>query len=301
LKILVAGGSGFIGRALVGFLHRRSHEVWILTRRPPNNPYTIQWDGESTAGWGDRVAEMDAVVNLTGHSLEHWPWTKLQKQRFRDSRVLPGRALVSAIRASARRPRVFLQISGINYYGLRGKSAADESTPAAGDYLARLTVAWEEATRPVEDLGLRRVIARSAVVLDSSGGMFPLMSRATRFFLGGPLGDGGQAVPWIHLADELGALSYLLENERASGPFNLIAPQQTSNAEFMHAVAKAMHRPYWIHAPTFFLGALLGEMSDLVLEGRYSQPRRLLDLGYQFQFPILAEAVGDIVTRALDN
>jgi uncharacterized protein len=157
--------------------------------------------------------EMDAVVNLTGFGLEHWPWTKRQKQKFLESRLIPGRALVSAIQAASRRPKVFLQISGINHYGLRGEGIADESTPAADDYLAQLTVQWEAATQPVEDLGVRRVAARSAVILARRGGLFPLMALPVRLFFGGKLGDGSQAMPWIHLADEIRAMKYLLESE----------------------------------------------------------------------------------------
>jgi uncharacterized protein len=294
MKTLVAGGSGFIGTALVRFLRAAGEEAWILTRRVPKNEYEIHWDGSSVAGWSERVAEMDAVVNLTGYGLEHWPWTKSRKKRFHDSRVLPGHALVSAIRASARRPRVFLQFSGINRYGLSGDSIADETTPAADDFLARLTVDWESATEPLEDLGVRRVIVRNAVVLDSNGGMFPLMSRPIRFMLGGPLGNGRQAVPWIHLADQVQASYFLLRNEAAAGPFNLIAPNPTSNAEFMHAIAKVIHRPYWFRTPAILLRAALGEMSDMVLQGRSAKPKRLLELGYRFLYPDIKAAVENL-------
>ncbi len=193
----------------------------------------IHWDGKTQAGWAEHISDMDAVVNVTGFGLEHWPWTKSQKQHFLDSRIFPGRALVSAIRNSQHRPRVFLQISGINYYGAQGDAIADEGTPAADDYLAELAVQWEAATQPVEELGVRRVIARSAVVLDSHGGLFPLMALPVRLFIGGPLGSGKQAVPWIHLADQTGALSFLLLNENLSGAFNLISPTPTSNEKFM--------------------------------------------------------------------
>ena len=241
------------------------------------------------------INEMDAVVNLTGFGLEHWPWTKRQKQKFVDSRVLPGLALVSAIQNAARRPRVFLQTSGINRYGLRGEGIADESTPPADDFLAQLTVQWEDATKSVEELGVRRVIARNAVVLARKDGLFPLMALAPRLFFGGKFGDGKQAMPWIHLADQTNAMRFLLENENARGPFNLISPEPTSNAEFMRAVAKALHRPYWFHVPKFLLRLVLGEMSVLLTEGRYSQPKRLIELGFQFQFGKLEDAMEDLL------
>ncbi len=297
MKVLIAGGSGFIGSALAKSLRADGHEVWILTRQTSARPNEIQWDGQTTNGWGTRVGEMDAVVNLTGFGLDHWPWTRRQKQRFHDSRVLPGLALASAIKESTRRPGVFLQISGINHYGLRG-GVADESTPPAGDYLAQLTVQWEAATRLVEELGVRRVVARTAVVLDARGGLFPRMALPVRLFAGGPLGDGKQAVPWIHLADQVGALRFLLEDQNACGAYNLVAPEATSNADFMRGIAKALHRPYWFRTPAFLMRAALGGMSVLILEGRHAQPKRLLEAGYPFQYPALEKALENLFRGA---
>ncbi len=294
MKVLIAGGSGFIGSALTKSLQAGGHDVWILTRRPTVHPNEIQWDGRTTNGWGARVGEMDALVNLTGFGLEHWPWTRKQKQRFHDSRVVPGLALVSAIKESNQRPSAFLQISGINYYGLCGDTA-DESTSPADDYLAQLTVQWEAATQLVEELGVRRVIARTSVVLSAHGGLFPLMALPVRLFFGGPLGDGKQAVPWIHLADQIGALRFLLENQNACGVYNLIVPEPTSNAGFMRGIAKALHRPYWFPTPAFMMRAVLRDMSVLILDGRYARPKRLLEAGYQFQYPTLESALENLI------
>ena len=294
MKVLIAGGSGFLGSALAKSLTSDKHEVIVLTRRIPSGAGQIQWDGKTTNGWGHIVNEVDAVVNLTGFGLEHWPWTNRQKQRFVDSRVLPGLALVSAIKDASHRPRVFLQTSGINRYGLRGEGIADESTPAAEDFLAQLTVKWEAATQPVEELGIRRIVTRNAVVLASGKGLFPLMALPARIFFGGKFGDGNQAMPWIHVADQTGAIRFLLENENARGVYNLIAPTQSSNADFMRSVAKTLHRPYWFHIPAFLLKLGLGEMSVMLTEGRYSQPKRLLELGYKFQFGNLDDALKDL-------
>lgn len=299
MKVLIAGGSGFLGSALRDSLIKASHEVLILTRRAPENHYEIHWDGKTTDGWGYIINEIDAVVNLTGHGLEHWPWTKRQKQKFEDSRVIPGRALVSAIQNARRRPRLFLQTSGINRYGLRGEGIADEATPPGSDFLAQLTVPWEETTKPVEELGIRRVIARNAVVLARKGGLFPLMTLAPRLFFGGMFADGKQAMPWIHIVDQTNAMRFLLENENASGPFNLIAPQPTSSAEFMRAITRALRRPYWFHVPKLLLRLVLGEMSVLLTEGHYSRPKRLIELGFPFQFGSLETAMEDLLVRKL--
>jgi uncharacterized protein (TIGR01777 family) len=298
LRVLIAGGTGFLGSALRRALVAAGHEVQVLTRRQPASGDEIRWDGVSSEGWMPALEGSDAVVNVAGYGLEHWPWTSRQKKRFIDSRVQPGKALVAAIAAARHKPAAFVQISGINYYGARGEGVADESAPPAEDFLAQLTVQWEEATRPVEQHGVRRAVARSAVVLDSRGGLFPLMALPVRLWAGGPLGDGKQAVPWIHIRDEIEALEFLLENGQARGAFNLIAPEPTSNAEFMRAVARATKRPYWLPAPAFALRAVLGEMSTLVLGGRFSTPRRLLELGFRFQYPTIDAALGNLLRGA---
>lgn len=297
MKIMIAGGAGFIGVALGNLLTQERHQVYVLTRQTPKHASQVHWDGKTTEGWGELMNEMDAVVNLTGFGLEHWPWTRRQKEKFLTSRVLPGLALVSAIEAASRRPKVFLQISGINRYGLRGEGLADESTPAADDFLAQLTVKWEAATERVEMMGVRRIVARSAVVIAKKGGLYPLMTLPVRLFFGGKLADGSQAMPWIHLADAIGAMKFLLEDENTRGAYNLIAPTPTSNSEFMCAIARTLHRPFWFHVPKFLLKLVLGEMSVLITEGRYSQPRRLLEEGFKFSFPIIEKALENIYSK----
>lgn len=297
MKIIIAGGSGFIGTALANRLRQTSHEVYILTRRTSKHAHQIHWDGRTTAGWEHRMNEMDAVVNLTGHGLEHWPWTRRQKQKFIDSRVDPGNALLAAIEAASPRPKVFLQMSGINHYGLGGEGVADESTPAADDFQAQLTVRWESATQPVEEFGVRRVVTRSSVVLARRGGLFPLMALPVRLFFGGKFGTGLHAVPWIHLIDAIRAMQYLLEKENAHGPYNLIAPSLTSNQEFMRTIARVLHRPFWFHIPKFLFGLVLGEMSVTITEGRYSRPKRLLEEGFEFRYPDLDAAITNIFSK----
>ena len=297
MKVLIAGGSGFLGKALTNSLRRDNHEVITLTRRASRSSDQIQWDGKTTDGWGHIVNEVGAVVHLTGFGLEHWPWTQKLKQRFVDSRVLPGLALVSAIERASRRPKVFLQSSGVNRYGLRGVGIADETTPPGDDFLAQMTVPWETVTERLENLGVRRVVTRNAVVLDKNGGLLTLIALPVRLFFGGKFGNGKQALPWIHLVDYVNAVRFLLENENAQGPYNLISPTPTSNADFMRAVAKALRRPYWFHIPAFLLKLPLGEMSVLLTEGRYSQPKRLIELGFQFQFGELENAMEDLLVR----
>jgi uncharacterized protein len=291
MKVLIAGGRGFIGTALRRHLGEAGHEAWILTRRRSAHGHALHWDGRSEEGWTEQLERVDAVVNLTGYGLEHWPWSEARKRRFLESRVIPGQALTNGIRHAVHRPRVFVQISGINYYGTSDSTVADESCPAGSDFLAGLTVAWEAATESVESMGVRRVVARNAVVLDSRGGLFPLMALSARLFAGGPIGAGTQVVPWIHLRDLVRALQFLLEHDEAKGVFNLVAPAITTNEQFMRATAAALRRPYWLRMPAFLLRALLGEMSMLVVDGGPSVPRKLLELGFRFEFPTIEESL----------
>ncbi|MCC6300760.1 MAG: TIGR01777 family protein [Anaerolineales bacterium] len=295
MNVLIAGGAGFLGSAVARDLTACGHKVFILTRRKPRTPNQIRWDGFTTSGWSHIVNEADAAINLTGFSTAHFPWTNARKRQFVDSRVVPGRALVSALGSAVRRPRVFLQASGINHYGLRGDSLADESTPPADDFLAQLTVQWEDSTRPLEELGVRRVVMRTAVVLDERGGLFPLMALPARLYFGGRMGSGSQAFPWIHIEDFLGAIRFFLENEDVRGPFNLIAPEPTSNEEFMREVCNCLSRPYWFHLPESFLRMILGEMSVLLVDGRFAQPKRLLESGFDFKFGKLKDALSDLI------
>src|SRR4030095_5512029 len=242
------------------------------------------------------LPEMDAVIHVTGYGLEHWPWTQRQKQRFVDSRVVPGLVLAEALEKTSPRPGIFIQTSGINRYGLRGEEIADEFTSPSEDFLGQMTVKMEDATQSIEALGVRRVITRNAIVLAKRGGQFPLMALPVRLFFGGKFGDGKNSVNWIHLDDYTNAVRFLLENESARGPFNLVAPALTSGENFMRTVAQTLRRPFWFHLPKWLLRIPLGDMSVVLTEGRYVQPKRLLDLGFQFQYENLEAALENLLT-----
>ncbi|HLA87351.1 MAG TPA: TIGR01777 family oxidoreductase [Anaerolineales bacterium] len=296
MNIMIAGGSGFLGRALTKSFLADGHQVFILTRSSGKmkDVHAVLWDAKTTNGWGHLVNEMDVIIHLAGKTLNSWPWTAATKRAFHDSRILPGLALAEAIRKATRRPGIFIQQSGINHYGLDG-NLADESTPPADDFLAQLTVKWEAATKSIEELGVRRAVVRSAVVLAKDGGLLSLMALPIKLFVGGPLGDGKHAMSWIHIRDWIGGVRYLIEHESARGVYNLIAPTPTSNAEFNRVLAIVVHRPYWFPTPAFLLRTLLGEMSVLILAGRFAQPKRLTESGYRFQFPGSHEALADLL------
>jgi uncharacterized protein (TIGR01777 family) len=295
MNIMIAGGSGFLGNALTKSFLADGHKVFILTRSASvtSDAQALKWDEKTTHGWGHLVNEMDVIIHLAGKTLASWPWTVATKQDFHDSRVLPGLALGQAILEADHRPGIFVQQSGINHYGLHG-DVADESTPPGDDFLARLTVEWEAATKSVEELGVRRVVIRSAVVLGKGEGLLPLMALPVKLFVGGPLGGGKFAIPWIHINDWVGAVKYLIANDNARGAYNLIAPTPTPSADFYCALANELHRPYWFPTPAFLLRTLLGEMSVLVVEGRFALPKRLTESGYKFQFEAAREALTDL-------
>lgn len=297
MNVMIAGGSGFLGSALTKSFLADGHKVFILTRGAIVTPgaQAVPWDAKTTSGWGNLVNQMDVIIHLAGKTLASWPWTASTKRAFLDSRILPGLALAQAILNATQRPGIFIQQSGINHYGLHG-NLADESTPPADDFLAQLTVQWENATKSIEDVGVRRVVVRSAPVLAKDGGLLSLMALPIKLFAGGPLGDGKHAMPWIHINDWVGAVRHLIENKNARGVYNLIAPTPTSNAEFNRTLAGVINRPYWFPTPAFLLRTLLGEMSVLVLDGRFSQPKRLIESGYTFQFAGPREALIDLLS-----
>lgn len=298
MKILIAGGSGFLGRALTKSFLGDGHQVYILTRgsRVPAGAQAVQWDGKTADGWGHLLNQMDVVIHLAGKSLASWPWTRSTKRVFETSRLEPGRALVQAIQAADSRPGIFLQQSGINYYGLRGP-LADEDTPPADDFPAQLAVKWEDSSKPLDDLGVRRIITRTSPVLASDALLLKLMALPVQLFLGGKIGNGTQSTPWIHIADWIAAVRHLIAQPDARGPYNLIAPEETSNAQFMQTLATVLNRPYWFHVPEFLLRIFLGEMSVMITQGRFSRPKRLIQSGYVFQFPAAKEAFLDLYKR----
>ncbi|MCS6995297.1 MAG: TIGR01777 family oxidoreductase [Anaerolineales bacterium] len=295
MNVLIAGGTGFLGSALTRSLLADGHQVWILTRNPArahhqNGAQTVAWDGRTVGPWLDIFSQMDAVVNLTGENVGQWPWTAERKQRILSSRIEAGEAFVAAFAQAPRRPKVFLQASGVGYYGPRRNEPVDESASPGSDFFASVATRWEDSTRAIETFSVRRVILRTSLVLDAEGGILPLMALPVKFFLGGPLGSGKQGVSWIHLTDHVRAMRFLLENNKAVGAFNLTAPNPVSNAEFLSTLANALERPFWLPAPEFALRLVLGEMSTLLLDGQFAIPRRLTAMGFVFQYQTAAEA-----------
>ncbi len=300
MNVLITGGTGLIGSNLMRSLLADGHQVWILTRNPkntqrmPSGAHAVQWDGRTSQGWLDIFANMDAVVNLAGSTIGAWPWTEQRKKTIVESRVSAGRALTEAFEKASRRPGVLIQASGVGYYGPRKTEPVNEDTPSGNDFLASVAINWENSTRLVDTMGVRRCIIRTAVVLDQAGGVLPLMALPVFLFAGGSLGDGQQGFSWIHLDDEVRAIRFLIENDKARGVFNLSSPNPISSDQFMRQLARVMRRPYWLPAPAFALKMALGEMSTLLLDGQYVIPQRLVNLGFNFAYETAALALEQI-------
>jgi len=299
-RVVVAGGNGFIGRPLCRALLARGYRVSVLTRgaaRPagPGSPDMHTWDGRSAEGWGHLADGAFALVNLAGESIGEGRWTPERKRAILQSRVWAGEAMTQAVTQASVKPGVLVQASAVGYYGDTGQAAVDESSLPGKGFLTEICLRWEESTRPVEGLGVRRVVARTGLVLGRGGGVLQKMLTPFKMFLGGPLGDGSQGFPWIHLDDEVLALLFLMEHSDAAGVFNLAAPEAVSNLEFCRRLGEAMSRPCGLAAPAAVLRLAFGEMADeLLLTGCRALPKRLVDAGYEFRHPRLAEALRDL-------
>jgi uncharacterized protein (TIGR01777 family) len=290
MRVVITGGSGLIGGALARELGAAGHDVVVLTRNTAKVPLppgvrAMQWDGRTAAGWSSLLDRDTAIVHLAGESIAAGRWTPDKKRRIRDSRVESGKAVLQAIRDASAKPRALLQGSAVGYYGPHGDEVIHEDSPPGDDFLAGVCKEWEASTAEAEALGVRRALLRTGVVLDRAGGALPKMTLPFKMMAGGPLGDGRQWFPWIHIADEVGAIRFLLERDDARGPFNLTAPNPVTNRELTRLLARVMNRPGFLPAPGFGLRILLGEMADMLLHGQRVVPARLLELGYAFRYP----------------
>jgi uncharacterized protein (TIGR01777 family) len=293
-RIVVSGGTGYIGRALVERLVGRGDSVTVLTRGlgREGNPRHVSWNPYELGEWGKVLDGVDAVVNLVGEQAIGVRYTDERKRRIRESRVIPTSHLARAFAGLANRPSVLVSASGINYYGPHSASErVDESYPAGTDFLARLCVDWEAACDSARSLGVRVVSPRISPVLGPGGGALKTMALPFKLFVGGKLGSGEQGFPWIHLDDAIAALLLCIDDETLPSKVNLCAPDAASNAQASGAIAKSLHRPNWLPVPGFALKALFGEGAEPILTGLYPVPRVLLEHGFRFAHPALLGAL----------
>lgn len=298
MHVLIAGGTGLIGTALVNSLRDDGNEVIILTRDPEQASNRVaggvrleRWDGKSAQGWGPLVEEVDAIVNLAGEGIADGRWSAARKRRIKESRVEAGQALVAAVAEASSKPGVLIQSSAVGYYGPCADEILTEEAAAGSDFLAEVCVEWEASTAEIEGMGVRRPVIRTGVVLSGEGGAFPRMALPFRLFAGGPLGSGKQYFPWIHVDDEVAAIRYLLSSETASGPYNLTAPDPLTNRDFVRLLGRTMRRPAFVPTPSLALKMLFGEMSTVLLDGQRAVPARLQDAGFEYVYSGIEDAL----------
>jgi uncharacterized protein len=300
MRVIITGGTGLIGTALTRLLISNNHEIFILTRRPPNNTnlpagvQQVQWDAATAGGWGHLVDGADAVINLAGEGIADGRWSEERKRRIYASRVNAGKAVMEAINAATTKPKVLIQSSAVGYYGPRHEEILAEDAAPGSDFLAQVCFDWEASTAEAERLGVRRAVIRSGVVLSNDGGAWPQIVLPFKLFAGGPIGSGKQYWPWIHIDDEAQAIHFLIDNENASGAFNLSAPAPLTNKEFAKTLGKVMGRPAVFPVPSAALKIAFGEMSTVLLDGQRAVPYHLQELGYSFKYPTAEAAFRDL-------
>jgi uncharacterized protein (TIGR01777 family) len=296
MQFAITGSSGLIGSALVRACADAGIGVTRVVRRPANAPHEIEWHPDRGEIDAAGFAGIDVIVNLAGENIFQ-RWTASAKRAIRDSRVR-GTALLARSLASLasvdQRPRVLVSGSAIGIYGSRGDEILDEASTLGSDddFLASVCEEWEEAARPAADAGVRVVTMRTGIVLSQDGGALAKMLLPFRLGIGGSMGGGRQWMSWIALADVVAAILFFAHAEALSGPVNLVAPNPVNNDEFTHTLAHVLGRPAILPVPRFALTALLGEMArDTVLASQRVRPRRLLEQGFEFQYPTLESAL----------
>ena len=303
MRVLITGATGTIGLALADALRARGDQVVALSRDPERGARVLG-DGAEVHAWpeptkapapAEALAGTDAIVHLMGEPVAQ-RWTPEARERIRDSRVLGTRMLIEGLRAVAedQRPKVLVSQSATGYYGPRGDAPLDEHAAAGNDFLAEVTVAWEQEARAAQSL-MRLVYTRTGVVLSPSGGALAKMLPFFKLGIGGPVAGGHQYVPWIHLDDVVGALIRCVDDAAADGPVNLTAPNPVTNTELSKALGHALNRPAVLPVPGFAIKMLYGEMAEMVTKGQRVVPARLGQLGYEFRHPEVEPALRDVL------
>ena len=294
MKILVTGASGFIGTHLTGVLLNRNHQVLGLARSLRNKGISdpkyrfIAADTAQPGPWQEALADVDAVVNLAGRSISG-RWNEAVKTEIRESRILTTRRVVQGLPPG--KPVVLISASGVGFYGNRGDDVLTEEAPAGDDFLAGLSKDWEKEALAATAKGARVVLTRLGVVLGRGGGAMARMIPAFKSFVGGPIGNGRQWFPWIHLEDLSAAMLFLLEHPEISGPVNLCAPEPVTNRDLAVALGRALNRPAVMPAPAFMVRLALGEFADVLLGSQRAVPQKLLQHHFGFRYPEIRSAV----------
>ncbi len=301
MKIVMAGGTGFIGGNVMRQFAAAQHSVVLLSRNPSvvdtsqwPNVQVVKWDGRTPGAWYSEIEGADAIINLAGESIGGKRWTSKQKQKILESRVNATRALIESINRAKKKPPVLINGSAVGYYGHVESEDVTESHARGNGFLAEVCEAWERVALAARQYGTRVVLLRTAVVIGEGSVALEKLSLPFKLYVGGPVGSGKQWFPWIHVNDVVRVIQFAIESESISGPLNLAAPEPVTMKQFCQVLGKAMRRPSWAPVPGFVLKIALGEMSSMILTGQKVVPSKLLQHGYSFIFPKLDDALAGI-------
>ncbi|OLP17115.1 TIGR01777 family protein [Leptolyngbya sp. 'hensonii'] len=305
MKIAITGATGFVGSRLVQHLQAEGHQLLIFSRDAararrvfPQAAFptleVVEYSPTEAGAWQSAIAGCDGVVNLAGESIAEGRWTLERKQKILESRQLGTRRLVEAIAQAQPRPSVLVNASAIGYYGTSETASFDEASPAGEDFLAQVCQAWEGEALRVKESGVRLVIFRTGIVL-GLGGAVAKMIPPFKLFAGGPIGSGRQWFSWIHREDLVALIRQALTQSDLEGVFNATAPYPVRMAEFCQAMGEVLHRPSWLPVPGFALEVLLGDAAQVILEGQQVLPKRMLEQGFQYRYPLVKQALEEVV------
>ncbi|ELK48824.1 TIGR01777 family oxidoreductase [Halobacillus sp. BAB-2008] len=299
MKIAVTGGTGFVGSQLTDQLVKAGHDIYILTRSPEKHE---NQERVTYVGWlkdeyqpENHLPALDAIVNLAGQSLNSGRWTEERKQSILESRIKATEGVLTLIDRLPQPPEVLVNASAVGFYGSsHTKTFTEETTEPGNDFLADVTVRWENLASQAADKGVRTVYVRFGIILGEQGAL-PKMILPYKCMIGGNLGSGEQWMSWIHIRDVVGLLTFALHHKDTQGPLNATAPNPIRNKDFGRTLAEVMNRPHWLPAPSFALKAALGDMSTLLLDGQSVLPKKALSAGYEFEYPELKAALTSIL------
>ncbi|WP_426234370.1 TIGR01777 family oxidoreductase [Pseudomonas sp. TWP3-2] len=299
MHILLTGGTGLIGRQLCRYWLEQGHRLTVWSRRPEKVAKICGTQVRGIARLQDLGEEpLDAIVNLAGAPIADRPWTHRRKALLWSSRITLTESLIAWLETREQKPPLLISGSAIGWYGDGGeRELTEESPPVIDDFASQLCIAWEETAQRAEALGMRVVLVRTGLVLSAEGGFLSRLLLPFKLALGGPLGNGRQWMPWIHIDDQIALIDFLLHRDQASGPYNACAPTPVRNREFAKTLGSVLHRPAFMPMPALALKVGLGEMSLLLLGGQKALPARLLEAGFRFRFTELRAALDDLSSR----